>query len=245
MYNNNQNDNIDNENDSLFTDDTAIIDVWIYNFKCKKCSQNAYKIADEIIEFDINLKLVPQLSKKYNFRQIQGRIHNKLVKILKYLLFKIDMLSYDITYNFTTMLCEDCKNKCIKHNKNLEKLSLILIKSVFITKLFEIIISNDYYDDFKFLLKDNKSLCDIIKKKLNSFRMKTILYPNDYFWKGSDYYYKKIFKISSIVDGIIPINIYKKRDNIYLNDYICGHPKASNGWYQESVDDTMQFGSFD
>lgn len=37
---------------------------------------------------------------------------------------------------------------------------------------------------------------------------------------------------------------YNLRQECYFDDIICGHPKASNGWFQESIEDLESMGIF-
>ena len=79
---------------------------------------------------------------------------------------------------------------------------------------------------------------NIIKKRLFTFKGNILgkTKPKSMLWKGSEYYFKKIygftiyfFDYDPVTDTIkklidTPINVYQKRKNIYLEDYICGHP---------------------
>ena len=151
----------------------------------------------------------------------------------------------DAMNDYLNLICSKCKSECNKKCKNIKILSIYLVKSVYFTKLFDTLISDNYINDLNFLLENNNKLSDAFKDKLIQFRKDEIPCPNDYFWKGPEYYYKKIFRISSILDNLVPIDVYKERNYIYLNDYICGHPKASNGWYRESIDNVIKLGCID
>ena len=53
-----------------------------------------------------------------------------------------------------------------------------------------------------------------------------------------DYYGNLLYTLD------IPLEIYQKRKDIFLEDYICGHPLASHGWYKESLNEMESLGIF-
>lgn len=217
---------------------------WVTDYKCKQCSKSYHELIDTIIQNAIKNKIIPDIKVNYNLRNNLNRINNKLVCILNYFMQKIDNNLYLIE-SFEILICEKCSQRCIREKKNVNFLASKLYNSVFITKLFETLISIDYINDSKYLINLNSNLKDVMKLKLISFRNNSILYPIDYYWKGSDYYYEKIFEIISILDNIIPIDIYKQWKNLFLNDAICGHPLASHGWYQESLQNMVSINAIE
>ena len=139
----------------------------------------------------------------------------------------------DIHYSEPDIICDKCKNN-IKNVSDIQLLTNKLIKSIYFTKLFELFISEEYHEDFNFICK-NENFKHTLRLKLKSFYNNTPIGPINYYWKGSNYYYKQIFGIDIILEDIIPIEIYNKRNELFINDAICGHPMASDGWFQESL----------
>ena len=120
---------------------------------------------------------------------------------------------------------------------------------MYFTKIFNLFTSHDYIYNLYIINKYKKEEQDIkfintAKNKLTDIFKRKSLTPIDYFWKGTQYYYKSIFGINSVLDGIVPLEIYKQRNNLFLHDYICGHPLASNGWFKESLDKCVELGIF-
>lgn len=65
-------------------------------------------------------------------------------------------------------------------------------------------------------------------------------------WKNKEYYYQQLFEIPYMLSSIgVPDEHYIYRDLVYFSSSIIGHPKASDGWYKESLDDTYSFGGLD
>ena len=195
--------------------------ILIPNYVCKSCSNSACIYADNTINNDTtNNKVV--ISKKYNLRSNKNRTNNGIVQIAKYFLERVAD-----DYSDTNIICDKCQNNIINVS-DIKSLSRKLIKSIYVTKLFEMFISKDYHEDFNFICK-NENFKHTLRLKLKSFYNNTLLAPIDYYWKGSNYYYKQIFGIDIILEDIIPIEIYNKRNELFLNDAICGHPMASDG----------------
>ena len=196
--------------------------ILIPNYVCKSCSNSACIYVDNTINNDItNNKVV--ISKKYNLRSNKNRTNNGIVQIAKYFLERIAD-----DYSDTNIICDKCQNNII-YVSDIKSLSRTLIKSIYVTKLFELIISEEYHEEFNYICNNNKRFKHTVGLKLKSFYNNTQLAPFDYYWKGSNYYYKQIFGIDIILEDIIPIEIYNKRNELFLNDAICGHPMASDG----------------
>ena len=85
-----------------------------------------------------------------------------------------------------------------------------------------------------------KDINNLFPRMKNSVKQKLIEFKNEKFyssnWKGSNYYYKKIFlKPIYLHDMEIPDEIVSLRHYTCFEDMICGHPKASHGWMYESL----------
>ena len=120
-----------------------------------------------------------------------------------------------------------------------------LVKSYLVSILFNTITSRNIIEVYKYLLNSNLRFDKVNRQKLRELSEINNV-PNSLSWKGSNYYYKKLFDIPLLLEDIeIPKEVYLFRENIYLNDYICGHPMASNGWFKESLDELIELGLFD
>jgi len=84
---------------------------------------------------------------------------------------------------------------------------------------------------------------NVVKSKLMEFQSKTdeMINPD---WKGSDYYFRKLFGVPIYLSGIIPEEHFQKFHSGYITDVIAGHPLASNGWMKEAMDDMDEMGVF-
>ena len=70
---------------------------------------------------------------------------------------------------------------------------------------------------------------------------------NQYKWKNSvtlQQFYNQIYEIPIQLIGIVPLEHYQNFHSGYITDVIAGHPKASNGWMKESINDMEEMGVF-
>jgi hypothetical protein len=230
---------INNDKDHVIKSDKCVLlDAWVLNYICYKCSNSGYNFVNDQINIDINNNIIPPIYKRYNFRYNNDR-KNTIVQILRYLIDVVDTSNED----YSTIICSDCRQRCVSEKRNLVELSRKLIKSIYITLIFDNM-SGDYLEYSTHLFKQHKKFETVVKYKLISFRNLSELCPINYYWKGAECYYKQIFGSSSVLDTIIPIDIYTLRNNIFLNDSICGHPMASHGWYQESLQNINDMDAF-
>ena len=88
----------------------------------------------------------------------------------------------------------------------------------------------------------SKNFERVVKHKLSMIKEKEDCILTKY-WKGYDYYYHKLFKHSIHIEHLnIPKDILKKRYEWNFEAMICGHPKASNGWFcdvQKEIEELM------
>lgn len=184
-------------------------------------------------------------SEKIFIKEI-GEFSSACVKEIDEVIYRVN--GHRIENN--SILCEKCINKINRQNDKyflyLEILS-IYFKSALICYYFNTISENDLLCKVvnRSCNKSNKKILNIIKEKKDySFFMAS---SN---WKGIAYYWQKIFDIPYYLDKTIDYDNeefkehYKFRNNIYFHDYICGHPKASHGWYKEAFDELEEMGVF-
>lgn len=233
------------------------------NCFCKKCANNIDFACSEIKEN----KDYDDIFKEWNILKIILKEHNLrnsyiiLTRIFEvYLNFVNDCyikekILYILLNEYNNLLCEKCLDDIQQKFINSDNIISIYANSYFIADLFNFITEEHILPTFKLLLT-NKNFDNSIKNKLFDFRGNIfgIPKPKSMQWKGSDYYFEKIYgypiyfyeynPITHNIDKIIdvPLEIYQKRKNIFLEDYICGHPMASDGWFKEGLDDMVSLG---
>jgi hypothetical protein len=139
-------------------------------------------------------------------------------------------------------LCKSCSNDLSNKHYNLLKYRYIIdsIKSyqynLLVNKYLDLIQSI-----FDGVLESNthytvNTLKEILKNSLKYLRINPP--KKSIYWRGSDWYYIKIFKIPRVLDNLSNENINIHYDNRHpdFSDSICGHPMASNGWLYESME---------
>ena len=84
---------------------------------------------------------------------------------------------------------------------------------------------------------------DAVKGRLFEFKDEEhkFIHPD---WKGTDYHFRKIFGVPLLLSGIVPSDHFGRLHSRYFNDVIAGHPKASNGWMREAMDQMEDDGVF-
>ena len=147
---------------------------------------------------------------------------------------------------YCEVLCPQCQDFYREHRdiESTQKRVSRLVKSNLTGKLFNIIVSKKILPYYQTMInksaQSNRRFMEINKEKLRHFA-KHNENPISHLWKGSNHYYKKIFGIPCILeDNGISLEHYQMREMVYMNDIICGHPMASNGWYQEALKDTIE-----
>lgn len=236
------------------------------NCFCKKCANNIDFVCSEIkedkdYEYLFNeLNILKKKLKEHNLRNSYLTLTRVLVIYLKFVNDEKNKNQniMDILLNdFNNLLCDKCVEDIEKNLIDSDCIISIYVNSYFIADLFNFITEEHILPTFKLFLT-NKNLDNIIKNKLFDFKGNVfgIPKPKSMLWKGSEYYFKKIygftiyfFDYDPITDTIrklidTPFEIYQQRKNIYLEDYICGHPKASNGWYKEALENVEDLGLF-
>ena len=84
---------------------------------------------------------------------------------------------------------------------------------------------------------------EVVKGRLFEFKDEEhkFIHPD---WKGTDYYFRKIFGVPLLLSGIVPSEHFGLLHGRYFNDVISGHPKASNGWMKDAMDQMEDDGIF-
>ena len=131
-------------------------------------------------------------------------------------------------YNFK---CGECK---LRETNSIDYIDAT-IKSIqfnYLTHYF--VYGNYYYDEFDSKWNTYKSVPKLLTELLDIYKYPA---PTSHLWLGSNYYCKQIIGVPIILYNIgIPRSHYKYRQSIAFDDIIAGHPKASNGWCKEAMD---------
>ena len=147
-------------------------------------------------------------------------------------------------------LCEKCQNK-IK-SCQIKDFKGHYYKSFLVANMFNYFLCDNIKYKFKEFLSENENFRNTMLLKLIEFRDENFKTSH---WKGSNYYIEEItgipgwFFIKNNNGGVekimdISLEIYQQRKNMFLEDYICGHPMASHGWYKEALENTEELGIF-
>lgn len=112
-------------------------------------------------------------------------------------------------------------------NKHVE-----LAASCVVTIMFDIMTQKNIIYQTRIICKNNIKFSDSLKSRLLHFKNENNI--DCIMWKGSNYYYKKIF-YKSIIHHNQDFNydILKFKNDTDFDLMICGHPKASNGLVYE------------
>lgn len=208
--------------------------------KCINCSKNAHREVKKY--FDKN----PDNFKKFLKCFSENKLNDNAGYLFNYFNY-FDMFTKYIHYNFLheNISCKKCKNTI--------KISYVYIYSAIKSLQYNLLLKPNLIDlvqdsisyvinhkSYQLLvMHHNENLISNIKTDLEYLRY---ILVNSHLWKGSDYYYQKIFRIPRILNDLKNPHLeihYINRNNDFC-DSICGHPKASNGWYKESLDNLIQ-----
>ena len=205
---------------------------------CKKCSKIIY---EDITDFLENIPLYNSLYSSltsYNLRSSSNKFGEML---LLYLNLISSFKNLDDAYIYYMSNRKWFHKECTScYNNTTYEMLQRMIKDTYNTKLFEFLTNkaiNKYIMDF---LDENLDLKQIIRKRLIYFNLPHQV-PMCYIWKGSDYYYKKIFGYPIYLKDIeIPREFTNIRNSTYFEDIIAGHPKASHGWYMDALNNLIE-----
>jgi hypothetical protein len=74
---------------------------------------------------------------------------------------------------------------------------------------------------------------DVLESKINEINRETPVFSNK--WKGLPYYCDRIgIRPDEVSLAGVDASHYAFRKRICFDDYICGHPLASDGWFAET-----------
>lgn len=115
-----------------------------------------------------------------------------------------------------------------------------MIRCSFIIMLFNILTESKILPYLLYFNNLYPSWSKMLKMKIVEFN-KTEECITTKYWKGSHFYYKKIFFGSIYTHELdIPVEILKKRYEWNFDAMICGHPMASHGICKESMDEIQR-----
>lgn len=122
--------------------------------------------------------------------------------------------------------------KCPKCEENRLVVMMQYIKHQLITKIF------DFFGTNQHIMTENEKIT------VETYLIKYGNKINCKEWKGSDYYYLKVFGIPRPLKGIISSDVYQERNKLNLKSQLYFHPKASNGFAQECWEEIDAFQKF-
>lgn len=195
------------------------------------CLQCYYKTASFYRENIIDINLVESYFFKIIYEEPGWEF--KLISLIEY--YEIHKEHYWVPFSEKSTEEHFCCNLHLESSSNNKENIITIINYYIVKELLEFITD------------------DLIVEKLNLFFIKfpyyeklittyLKLYPFEKnkktSWKGSDFYYRRIFGLPKILNEInIPVEHYEKKYVCGLCDSIKGHPKASHGWFRESMDE--------
>ena len=122
-----------------------------------------------------------------------------------------------------------CMIYCLEYNR--------AARCAFVTALFDLMIDPTILPYMNLFMKTNNRFKTTMKKRFKHIKDYEHIIVNSY-WRGTDYYYKKLFNNSIYISELdIPNEVIELRINSNFNDMIYGHPLASHGLFQESMDE--------
>lgn len=213
---------------------------------CKDCSKCAYKHIKKNIVF-VN---------KDPFFVKEDLIHNRFINSL-FLSSYLEYFNYIQIYDKDFMdllvnkfkLCPKCHHEGLSTDDN-KKQKYVYIRDGLSSYQYNRLV-NDYLYEIHNLfdgqlvtttLYSIDNLENQLRVKLEYLRNKPPTHSFE--WKGADVYYYKLFKIPRILYNLNNLHLrehYYWRPNEF-SDSICGHPKASHGWFYDSVNDLLEKG---
>ena len=212
---------------------------------CYQCSVNVNNALSDSLKGN---KKYQDMEKSINFPRYLRSNQQKFISYLKYLTRSVDVtlvsnkIFIEGTQQREDVLCPKCHDKFTENfTEHQVKIRIRrLYRATTITRLYNKVINKQYLPYYHNIINSHKKFYDVNKVKLREFN-KYDNYPISYLWKGSNHYHEKIFGIPCCLeDAKIPIEHYKLKKNLYINDSICGHVLASHGWYQEALQDMLE-----
>ena len=144
-------------------------------------------------------------------------------------------------------LCNRCYNILFNFGGSglCEKFAERYFRSICVEKIMDLLVEgHDFIPRMDADAKKGKpKFSKVVKQKLFEFKQDDVGILSKT-WRGSDYYFRKIFGISIYLDDIVPLEHYEKFHSGYITDVIAGHPMASNGWMKEAIDELEDRGVF-
>ena len=128
---------------------------------------------------------------------------------------------FDISY------CDLCCARypyfmCASENYYLSSASITILMNLISRQNFYEIIHSQRFLKFR----------DVLESKINEINRVTPVFSHK--WKGLSYYCDRIgFRPDMLCSAGVDPTHYAFRKRICFDDYICGHPLASDGWFAE------------
>lgn len=109
----------------------------------------------------------------------------------------------------------------------------LMVRGCFTAILMNLFTDSEIKKQILRLIEISNGWTEVLKQKLIELSKNYDLIFTNY-WKGANYYYKKLFFSSIYLDSLnIPHKILRQKYEWNFDAMICGHPKASHGWFAE------------
>jgi hypothetical protein len=193
--------------------------------------------------FRFNPYNVPDKNLDYNIEKISQLRQNNEV----YFESEDNLVEASLSLVTRATLCNECYSKLFNlgGSKLCDKFAERYFRSICVEKIMDLVVEGkDMIPKMDSVAKKGKTkFSTVVKAKLFEFKKEEgkILSKT---WRGSNYYFKKIFGIPIYLNGIIPREHYEKYHYGYISDVIAGHPMASNGWMQEAIEELEEMSVF-
>ena len=144
-------------------------------------------------------------------------------------------------------LCNRCYSILFNFGgrKLCEKFAERYFRSICVEKIMDLLVEGqDLLPRMDADVKKGKpKFSKVVKAKLFEFKQDNVGILSKT-WRGSDYYFRKIFGIPIYLDDIVSLEHYEKFHSGYITDVIAGHPMASNGWMREAIEELEEMSVF-
>ena len=156
--------------------------------------------------------------------------------------FGADVIPTENLYWFITNcgICDDCWS-IEDADPNANFTNALYIMSVLVSYVYEMLTENPA--TIEYVKKNQSDFLESIRDDLVTMKKDNLPILSSR-WLGADALYHYFFGIPIQLDGVVSKEHYDKFHSGYITDVIAGHPKASNGWMKEAMDDMEGMGVF-
>jgi len=187
------------------------------------------KVKKEWIDMEINMEIREDKYLDKLFLSIQEN-ENCILDVVT--LFRL--YHYLISSCFETQItCQCCQDL-----SDIPKIG----KTIYIFEFLKTITDWPILEKIIHVLNDSL-FSETLKNQIDSYFEWLDNHPDPSFKPEKNFYYEKLFQIPwTLSKTEVSLYHYQYRKITDFNDIIRGHPKASHGWYRDTLDDLSLFG---